>query len=236
MNVNVPTSCAHCKYYYGMNMRCVLCNGGDKFEQAKDGFPKVTHKIHPPTLSEGSISSIIERLTREEHKYMTNDIYVTTSMVKQSKKGGPEIQKVVFNDPATIVFWSDKTKTVVKCQNDEAFDPEKGLAMAITKKFFGNEGNYFNEIKKWTDDYEKEQSKLAGILDSLERFNKDGSLAEAVRKLRGLAKNIKEQNVNAKVQNAYNALFNVVDNPKATKTDLKLAMEDAMGFLGEVLD
>ena len=65
-----------------------------------------------------------------------------------------KISKVIFNDPATIVFWADGTKTVVKAQN-EAFDPEKGLAMAIAKKFFGNKGNYCNQIKKWTEKYEE---------------------------------------------------------------------------------
>lgn len=61
----------------------------------------------------------------------------------------PQIKKVIFNDPATIVFWSDGSKTVVKAQNGETYDQEKGLAMAITKKRFGNKGNYYNNIKKW---------------------------------------------------------------------------------------
>lgn len=61
------------------------------------------------------------------------------------------IKNVIFNDPATIIFWSDGTKTVVKTQNGENFDPEKGLAMAIAKKAFGNEGYYYNVIKKWLD-------------------------------------------------------------------------------------
>ena len=63
----------------------------------------------------------------------------------------PEIENVIFNEPATIVFWTDGTKTVVKA-NDEEFDPEKGLVMAIAKKRFGNEGNYYNHIKKWLPD------------------------------------------------------------------------------------
>lgn len=61
----------------------------------------------------------------------------------------PEIKEVMFNGTATIVFWADDTKTVVKAVG-EAFDPEKGLAMAIAKKALGNKGNYFNKIKKWT--------------------------------------------------------------------------------------
>ena len=60
----------------------------------------------------------------------------------------PEIKNVIFNPPATIVFWQDGTKTVVKATN-ELYDPEKGLAMAITKRALGNQGNYYNVIKKW---------------------------------------------------------------------------------------
>lgn len=47
------------------------------------------------------------------------------------------IKKVIFNDPATIVFWADDTKTVVKCADFDIFDPEKGLAMAICKRVYG---------------------------------------------------------------------------------------------------
>lgn len=60
----------------------------------------------------------------------------------------PKIKKVIFNDPATIVYWEDRTKTVVKCEK-EKYDPEKGLAMAIAKKAMGNNGNYFEVFKKW---------------------------------------------------------------------------------------
>lgn len=63
----------------------------------------------------------------------------------------PRIEKVIFNDPATIVFWSDKTKTVVRCGKDE-FDKEKGLAMAISKKALGNKGNYFETFKKFINE------------------------------------------------------------------------------------
>lgn len=62
------------------------------------------------------------------------------------------ITNVIFNEPATIVFWNDGTKTVVKCQEGDTFDKEKGLAMAIAKKYIGNnKGSYANEIKKWTE-------------------------------------------------------------------------------------
>lgn len=48
------------------------------------------------------------------------------------------IKKVIYNDPATIIFWSDGTKTVVKCMENEEYDPEKGFMAAVTKKVFGD--------------------------------------------------------------------------------------------------
>lgn len=59
-----------------------------------------------------------------------------------------KIEKLVFNGPATIVFWKDGTKTVVKCGSGEVFDREKGLAMAMCKKALGNKGNFNNVFKK----------------------------------------------------------------------------------------
>ena len=61
----------------------------------------------------------------------------------------PEIKDVIFNEPATIIIWKDGTKTVVKCQEGESYDPEKGMAMAISKKALGNKGNYCEVFKKW---------------------------------------------------------------------------------------
>ena len=66
----------------------------------------------------------------------------------------PKIENVIFNDPATIVFWQDGTKTVVKC-HDGVFDPEKGLAMAISKKALGNKYDYYEEFEKWLPKEEK---------------------------------------------------------------------------------
>lgn len=84
----------------------------------------------------------------------------------------PEITNVKFNPPATIVFWSDKTKTVVKAQDDEPFDPEKGLAMAMLKKYAGNKGSYFNEISKWTEKYVDPKDPLGVGKDIVHGFEK----------------------------------------------------------------
>lgn len=74
----------------------------------------------------------------------------------EALKSAFAIKKVIFNEPATIVFWVDGTKTVVKAENED-FDPEKGLAMAIAKKVYGNKGSYFNQIRKWVNTYYEEE-------------------------------------------------------------------------------
>lgn len=77
---------------------------------------------------------------------------INMGYAKPSIPLAPEIRDVIFKKPATIVFWADGTKTVVKAK-DELFDPEKGLAMAICKKAMGNKGNYYNQIKKWVSHF-----------------------------------------------------------------------------------
>ena len=121
------------------------------------------------------IVEVTEHYTNEGYEYVINansttpiirnlgeDIETTNRIVKNMIKSYygiaekkptyarpiPTIKDVRFNGPATIVFWEDGTKTVVKAR-DENVDYEKGLAMAIAKKALGNKGAYFNEFKKW---------------------------------------------------------------------------------------
>lgn len=62
-----------------------------------------------------------------------------------------EIKKVIFNEPATIIYWSNGDKTVVKCQDGDTFDKEKGIALAVMKYVFGNKSNYNEILKKHTE-------------------------------------------------------------------------------------
>lgn len=74
----------------------------------------------------------------------SDEISKNYTLIEMSK-----IKKVLYKNPATIVFWEDGSKTVVKCQKNDKYDPEKGLAMAILKKMNGNTGHYYEEFKKW---------------------------------------------------------------------------------------
>lgn len=87
----------------------------------------------------------------------------------------PKIKDVKFNGPATIVFWEDGTKTVVKCQEGDRFNSEKGLAMAIAKKALGNEVGYYSEnIEPWVEKYRKEKrNNLVKELDEATKYFKE---------------------------------------------------------------
>lgn len=96
------------------------------------------------------------------------------------------IKKVIFNDPATIVIWTDGTKTVVKCSENDIFDPEKGLAMAIVKKAAGNDNSFHKIFKKWLPKEEGDSYQLT--FDSMpEAFR---LLGEAIK---SIGKDVKEK-------------------------------------------
>ena len=84
--------------------------------------------------------------------YLQHDIAITKALIN-SRFGVPKstmgIKNVIFHDPATIVYWEDGSKTVVKCQSGDIFDPEKGLAMAIAKRVYGGNGSYYELFKEW---------------------------------------------------------------------------------------
>ena len=118
-----------------------------------------------------------------ERKSMNSHVYYASVTAKSVS--APSIKKVIFNYPATIVLWSDGSKTVVKCQDGDIYDPEKGLAMAISKKALGNKGNYCNEFKKWLPEEEEEEEGTVEL-----RFDTSELSSELSNSLAGLASKI----------------------------------------------
>lgn len=123
----------------------------DKYLEDMGSLVKRTYKWEPESLYPRLLSiQDYNKADVELTKYIERRMEDMTISIPELNNRKLTIKDVIFNDPATIVFWSDGTKTVVKAVNED-FDKEKGLAMAITKKFFGNKGNYYNNIKKWLD-------------------------------------------------------------------------------------
>lgn len=68
-----------------------------------------------------------------------------------------DIDRVIFNDPATIVFWKDKTKTVVKCHPEDTFDEEIGFMCCYLKRVLSSKEytkfcEYLNDIWELKND------------------------------------------------------------------------------------
>ena len=54
--------------------------------------------------------------------------------------------KIIVRNPNVIIFWVDGTITKVRCSKNDTFDVEKGIAMAILNKLFGN--GYYRNLEK----------------------------------------------------------------------------------------
>ena len=64
------------------------------------------------------------------------------------------IKEIIFHEPATIVYWKDGTKTVVKCNPEDSFDPEKGVFVAMLKKIGESDySGWLDQIKPYIEKY-----------------------------------------------------------------------------------
>ena len=150
------------------------------------------------------------------------------------------IKNVKFNPPATIVFWTDNTKTVVKCQGED-YDPEKGLAMCISKKMLGDKGNYYEVFKKWLPKEEETKSDLPKIAFKPETWTFDLKPIDINKKLFGVLtgangkttiefKDTKEEPKHNPIEEAYKKLV------EHRNGNGEIDLDELIGLLGEALD
>ena len=78
------------------------------------------------------------------------------------------IDRVIFNDPATIILWNDGSKTVVKRSDDDVWDYEKGFCMAVIKKLYGNT----RKIKRFMEP--EEEIRILTVEEACENLKKFG--------------------------------------------------------------
>lgn len=122
------------------------------------GGKEINYKFQTTTVTEHYLKEKIIELVRMLNDSVQGNSFsgtVTTSKISSFSfhmDYRHQIKKVIFNDPATIVFWEDGSKTVVKRQPGDKFDKMTGLAMACSKYMLGNKGNYYDIFKKWIGD------------------------------------------------------------------------------------
>lgn len=98
---------------------------------------------------------IIDAQKKQQEEFMQR-------LLKAKANGG--VKKVIFNYPATIVYWNDGDKTVVKCNDSDVWSRWAGFAMAVCKKLVCN--NDTVSFHRWMKDNCGEEVELPGDLDS----------------------------------------------------------------------
>lgn len=146
------------------------CYGCKNINTYKCGECVGWNRYESNTLINPVLAMNIDKEMKMLAKAGLNKIFGVENM---ERKTDMRIKKVHFNDPATVVLWEDGTKTIVRAGEDDIYDPEKGLAMAIAKKALGNQGNYYEVFKKWLpyDPIAKIKRDLKELEDHLKEAN-----------------------------------------------------------------
>jgi len=106
------------------------------------------------------MNGIDKCLIADENQYiMPLDFYMSMSPTKYFNRATHALPEstpncklpipinIIFNNPATIVYWEDGTKTIVKIMEGDVYDEIIGVAMAYTKKLFGSNTDFKNMVK-----------------------------------------------------------------------------------------
>lgn len=88
--------------------------------------------------------------------YYKNDVLMTMKAAETKSFYSLNVSKIIFNPPATIVFWEDGTKTVVKCSAEDEFSECYGFLAALGKKVYENNSQIKKLIDKKAEWHEKD--------------------------------------------------------------------------------
>ena len=97
--------------------------------------------------------------------------------------GVPEIVNLIFSGPATIIIWSDGTKTMVKCAEGQQFDRYSGFCACVCKKLFGSS----SEVKRIMDAFDADKIREAEERMKEQRRRESEARENAARERKQLA-------------------------------------------------
>lgn len=130
------------------NLRCTFLYEVGEILNASFSPFFIKNKI--PHMLKDAERTVAYNIGQEESSLKTilNCVYGTV-MMNNTSMVAEKIDKVIFDNPATVILWKDGTRTVVHAQDGEPYDKEKGFAMAVCKKIFGNGRDYYHVFKRW---------------------------------------------------------------------------------------
>ena len=127
----------------------------DYTSYAKGGyyfFPKMTMEFDGNTYCVDHVNRSLDVVAFTNVTREIVEITASREIGKPARRETPrdyyckDIKRVSFNGPATIVFWEDGTKTVVKRAEGDKHDIKVALLYAFAKKKFGNNSRIHKEI------------------------------------------------------------------------------------------
>ena len=88
------------------------------------------------------------QLDKRVKGYLEKDVELANNIVRGIRSGTKYPKKVIYSGNKTIVFWNDKTKTIVSCGEGEQWDPYTGFCAALAKKLYGSTSHTKKLLKK----------------------------------------------------------------------------------------
>lgn len=131
--------------------------------QFKNGRKLYTYKTDIDLIVNGIYSIIADFSTKYDSNVTVKATYnydkkhdsgyrtITNATLVSAPRRVNYIKNVYFNEEkgVTTVVWVDGTKTIVKCQEGDSFDKEKGIMACFMKKMHNNRGYYNEYLKKY---------------------------------------------------------------------------------------
>lgn len=144
--------------------------GDTKFES--EAIPCVVREMSDMSLERGGQLSMPEftlevypktpEVAQTLFKYMQKGTKLNMSIehrglflekdLNVAKTSKLEPRRIVHSGPATIVFWNDKTKTVVKCSENDIYDEYEAFCAALAIKMFGSNSHLKKMIHNKTEE------------------------------------------------------------------------------------
>lgn len=127
-------------FYHKFSIVCkITCHDSDMYRGIKI--------IVDPTLHIGDSSACPDGIVRLVYEEPT-DLSEIRNAINYVYGAKPHIDHVIFNGPATIVFWKDGTKTVVKHDGKGRKDKKQAILYAFIRKIYGEGKPYHNILNE----------------------------------------------------------------------------------------
>lgn len=179
------------KYYYDDETAYI---DPDKISNHFDLFMTKERNNNMPTFSDLTVNPYTFTISSSDLRNINFNGSLEKETTKEPEKkseikaphyvpSGYKVKRIIYNDPATIVFWNDGTKTVVKRGENEKFNKYTAFCAALAKKMYGNNSRVNKIVNEGEDQTSKNYKKnLADQILHL-RYKQHMSVANIAAKL-----------------------------------------------------